>query len=104
MFAYTLVAMLSKETGLMVLPLVVIYQVICKQGNITNVYTEKNKAWTVFKYILMVTTNQRTSLQSFISLLQTTTMLFLRTSLHGTPPIFTEQDNPASFAKTCTTR
>ena len=55
--AYTLVAMLSKETGIMVLPMVVIYQVICKQNHMTNMYTEKSKARTVFKYVLMVTTN-----------------------------------------------
>jgi len=65
----------------------VIYQVICEQNHMTNMYTEKSKARTVFKYVLM-----------------TTTMLFLRTSLNGSHPIFTEQDNPASFAKNKTTR
>ena len=55
MSAYTVLAMLSKETGLMVLPMVVIYQLLCKQGNITNLYKEKDKARTVFKYALMVT-------------------------------------------------
>ena len=52
--AYTLVAMLSKETGLMVLPMVVIYHLFCSEGNITNLWREKNTCRTVIKYAAVV--------------------------------------------------
>ena len=47
-------AMLSKETGIMVLPIVIIYHIICKQDSFTLLYWERDKARTVLKYVLMV--------------------------------------------------
>ena len=67
MSGYTVLAMLSKETGLMVLPMVVIYQLLCQQGNITNLYKEKDKARTVLKYVLMVTAKHLFNLLSVYS-------------------------------------
>ena len=61
---------MSKETGLMVLPMVVIYQLLCKQGNITNLYKEKDKARTVLKYVLMVTAKYLFNLLSVYSRLR----------------------------------
>ena len=46
--------MLSKETGVMVLPMVIIYHMICKQDSFTFLSREKDKARTVLKYVLMV--------------------------------------------------
>merc|ERR1719320_1540520 len=85
--ALTMLAMLSKETGVMVLPMVIIYHIICKQDSFTFLSREKDKARTVLKYVLM-----------------TTTLVFLRISLNCSPPIFSPQDNPASFAHRGLTR
>ena len=52
--AYSLLAMLSKETGVMAMPMVVIYYLIYKQGSITSLYRDKDKARTILKYILLV--------------------------------------------------
>ena len=52
--AYSLVAMLSKETGVMVIPIVVIYHLYCKEGNITNLYRDKDTYRTLLKYVAMV--------------------------------------------------
>ena len=51
---YSLVAMLSKETGVMMIPIVVIYQLYCKEGNITNLYRDKDTCRTVLKYAATV--------------------------------------------------
>ena len=49
-----MLAMLSKETGVMVLPMVIIYHMICKQDSFSLLSTEKDKARTFLKYALMV--------------------------------------------------
>ena len=100
---YSLVAMLSKETGVMVLPIVVIYHLYCREGNITHLCRDKDTCRTVLKYVAMVSVHFF-SLWIIISMFQTTVLVYLRTSLNGTSPIFSEQDNPASFATSSCTR
>ena len=51
---YSIVAMLSKETGVMVLPIVVIYHLYCREGNITHLCRDKDTCRTVLKYVAMV--------------------------------------------------
>ena len=55
--ALSVLAMLSKETGVMVLPMVIIYHMICKQDSFTFLSREKDKARTVLKYVFMVNYN-----------------------------------------------
>ena len=49
-----MLAMLSKETGVVVLPMVIIYHMLCKQDSFTLLPCEKDKARTILKYVLMV--------------------------------------------------
>ena len=49
-----MLAMLSKETGVVVLPMVIIYHMLCKQDSFTLLPWEKDKARTILKYVLMV--------------------------------------------------
>ena len=52
MSTYSLLAMLSKETGVMILPIVIIYQLCCREGISTTLY--RDKARTVLKYAVVV--------------------------------------------------
>ena len=49
-----MLAMLSKETGVMVLPMVILYHLRCKLDSITFIMKDKDKSKTILKYILMV--------------------------------------------------
>ena len=51
---YSLLAMLSKETGVMILPIVIIYQLCCREGISTTLYRDKDVARTVLKYAATV--------------------------------------------------
>ena len=46
--------MLSKETGVMILPIVIIYQLCCREGILTSLYRDKDVARTVLKYAALV--------------------------------------------------
>jgi len=71
-----LLATLSKETGVMSLPIVVAYRLHQNQGLLS-----KEGGRTGLKYLSI-----------------TLAMVFCRLGLNGSPPIFSEQDNPAAFA------
>ena len=51
---YSLLAMLSKETGVMILPIVIIYQLCCREGISTTLYRDKDVVRTVLKYATVV--------------------------------------------------
>ena len=51
---YSLLAMLSKETGVMILPIVIIYQLCCREGISTTLYRDNDVARTVLKYAAVV--------------------------------------------------
>ena len=51
---YSLLAMLSKETGVMILPIVIIYQLCCREGISTTLYRDKDVARTLLKYAAVV--------------------------------------------------
>ena len=68
---YSLLAMLSKETGVMILPIVIIYQLCCREGISTTLYREKDLGRTVLKYAAMVS--------------RLLTLLFLNYSLNPRP-------------------
>ena len=51
---YSLLAMLSKETGVMILPIVIIYQLCCREGIGTTPCRDKDLARTVLKYAALV--------------------------------------------------
>ena len=51
---YSLLAMLSKETGVMILPIVIIYQLCCREGISTTLYRDKDVARTLLKYAATV--------------------------------------------------
>ena len=52
---FTLLAMLSKETGVMVLPMVIIYHMYNKEDSLTFILRDKTR--TLFKYVLVVGSN-----------------------------------------------
>ena len=53
---YSLLAMLRKETGMMILPIVIIYQLCCRDGISITFYRDKDVARTVLKYTATVST------------------------------------------------
>ena len=55
---YSLLAMLSKETGVMILPIVIIYQLCCREGISTTLYRDKDLARTLLKYAATVRHNR----------------------------------------------
>ena len=53
---YSLLAMLSKETGVMILPIVIIYQLCCREAISTTLCRDKDVARTLLKYVAVVST------------------------------------------------
>lgn len=82
-------SLLSKETGVMSLPLVVTYHLLTKTSlkEIFTATSNKGLRITVLKYMTV-----------------TLALVVMRVFLNWSSPVFSEQDNPASFAKSPLTR
>ncbi|XP_015787565.1 transmembrane and TPR repeat-containing protein 1-like isoform X2 [Tetranychus urticae] len=114
-------ALLSKETGITILPICILYYVfkLTQQGSlaitrnrICLIYCNKNLSQSIYyeskaHHSSSSTQPSLTCLCApiIVPVIMTAALLWFRVSmLHGTLPIFSQQDNPASFSNSLLTR
>jgi len=93
----SLLCLLCKETGIMSLPLVMAYHLLTRSVWSPSIASFlKELCFSPFNKVLRATLFKYTAV--------TMALVVLRLLLNGGPPIFSEQDNPASFLKSPVTR